>query len=83
MKSRNAAALGVIVSSVAIMAVAGCGNGQQICDRLAPPTPIEIQASNGGAEVERTVDGTGLQGDTECELENGRWTYDAPDRKKH
>lgn len=41
------------------------------CTTLPPPTPVEVQAAAGGAEVEREV------GRTECIVQSGKWTNGA------
>lgn len=58
-------AVGLLTGSVLV----GCGDP---CARLAPPTPAEQQAAQGGVEVEKE-----LRGGYECVVEDGRWQQDA------
>ncbi len=77
-----------IVGTVALalgLTLTGCGTpGEQICATLPAPTADDLKVDNAGREVEITVprDGSLFSSDTESELENGQWTYDAPDAKK-
>jgi hypothetical protein len=56
--------------AAAVLTGAAC-TVQDPCATLPAPTTQESQAAAAGAEVEREV------GDTECELQGGRWAQEA------
>jgi hypothetical protein len=58
----------IAVAALAGSVLLGAGSCEDPCAKLGAPTAVEVNAANGGAEVEREVNGS-----VDCELVNGRW----------
>jgi len=61
----------VVVALAAVAAaltLTGCRWPADPCETVPAPTPVELAAAAGGAQVEREI------GAVECDLVDGRWT---------
>lgn len=68
MKTARLAASLVLVSTAFLV---GCGPRENPCNVLPPPTPAQIEATQGGAEVEFEIESS--WGVVECVLVGNAW----------